>query len=54
MPFSLAVASKLWVAVARLPARSEPVNSQYTGAPDCQSALFHENAMSHKKAQAGS
>jgi hypothetical protein len=29
MPFSLAVASRLWMAAARRPARSEPVNSQF-------------------------
>jgi hypothetical protein len=29
MPFSLAVASRLWMAAARRPARSEPVNIQF-------------------------
>ena len=28
-PLSLAVPSRLWITAARLPARSEPVNSQF-------------------------
>jgi hypothetical protein len=28
-PLSLAVANRLWIAAARRPARSEPVNSQF-------------------------
>ena len=29
MPFTFAVASNVWIAAARLPARSDPVNNQF-------------------------